>query len=114
MPIYEYKCGDCGRTSSVFVRNVSSTVPEPACGHCGSPNMARAISKFGIGRTAQQVVEQYGDPSADPSSEYRDPRQIGTWVEKKFEQYGMDLPEEAREMIDAARDGEFPKPLDEP
>ncbi len=76
--------------------------------------MARALSKFGIGRTVQAVVDQYGDPSVDPGSEYRDPRQIGLWAERKFQEYGMEMPEEAREMIDAAREGEFPKPLDEP
>jgi hypothetical protein len=34
-------------------------------------------------------------------------------VERKFDEYGVDLPGEAREMIDAAREGEFPKPVDE-
>ncbi len=32
-------------------------------------------------------------------------------MEKKFEQYGMDLPDGAREMIDAAREGELPEPV---
>ena len=114
MPIYEYRCKDCGRITNVFVRTVTSTVPEPTCEHCGSASVDRAISKFAVARTQQQVLEDYGDPSLDRGSEYRDPRQIGRWVENKFEQYGMDLPEEARDMIDAARDGEFPKPLDEP
>ena len=45
------------------------------------------------------------------TEEYRDPRQIGRWVEKKFDDYGMDLPEEARTMIDAARVGELPDPV---
>ena len=40
-----------------------------------------------------------------------DPRQIGRWAEKKFDEYGVDMPEEAREMIDAAREGEFPDPV---
>ena len=43
--------------------------------------------------------------------DYRDPRQIGRWVEKRFEEYGMDMPEGAREMIDAAREGEMPGPV---
>lgn len=114
MPIYEYRCTDCGKLTNVFVRTVSSPLSDPVCEHCGSPKTARAVSKFAVGRTQAQVLEQYGDPSRDEGAEYRDPRQIGRWVEDKFDQYGMDLPDEAREMIDAAREGEFPKPLDEP
>ena len=30
------------------------------------------------------------------------------WVENKFDEYCMDPPDEARSMIDAAREGEFP------
>ena len=48
--------------------------------------------------------------SAGGPDDYRDPRQIGSWVEKRFDEYGMELPEGAREMIDAAREGDFPDP----
>lgn len=113
MPIYEYRCQDCSRLTSVFIRAMSADVPAPACGSCGSARTARALSKFGIGKTQQQVLEEYGDPGRDAGAEYRDPRQIGRWVERKFEEYGMEMPSEARQMIDAAREGEFPKPLDD-
>jgi hypothetical protein len=58
------------------------------------------------------VLEQYG---AEPKriEDYKDPRQIGRWVERKFDEYGMDVPSEAKEMIEAAREGELPKPVDE-
>ncbi len=114
MPIYEYRCADCGRVTNVFVRTVSTAFADPVCEHCGSTKTARAVSKFAVAKNQQQVLEDYGDPAFDEHAEYRDPRQIGRWVERKFDDYGMELPSEAREMIDAARDGEFPKPLDEP
>jgi hypothetical protein len=58
------------------------------------------------------VLDQYG---AEPKrvEDYKDPRQIGRWVERKFDEYGMEMPSEAKEMIEAAREGEFPKPVDE-
>jgi putative FmdB family regulatory protein len=111
VPIYEYRCRDCGRLSSIFVRSVNGSV-DPACQHCGSKAVQRAVSRFSVGRTEQQVLEQYGvpEPGAGPEA-YRDPRQIGRWVEKRFEEMGMELPGEARKMIDAAREGEFPEPV---
>jgi putative FmdB family regulatory protein len=111
MPIYEFICQDCSKLTSVFVRSVSSDV-NTTCEKCGSTNLKRAMSRVAIGRTEQQIMEQYGtpDPGAGPDA-YRDPRQIGRWVEKRFDEMGMELPSEARKMIDAAREGEFPAPV---
>jgi putative FmdB family regulatory protein len=105
MPIYEYKCTACGRLTSVFVRSTAAEKP-PACAHCGS-RTARALSRFALGKSASQVREQFGRAPRS-AEEYSDPRQIGRWVEQKFGEYGMDVPEPAREMIDAAREGELP------
>jgi putative FmdB family regulatory protein len=111
MPIYEFICQDCAKLTSVFVRTVNSDV-KAKCEKCGSSNLKRAMSRVAIGRTEQQIMEQYGtpEPGAGPDA-YKDPRQIGRWVEKRFDEMGMELPSEARTMIDAAREGEFPAPV---
>ena len=108
MPIYEYRCDDCDRETSVFLRSVRSE-SNPSCEHCGSAALTRLISRVARLRTDQDVLEQH----SKPEDGYRDPRQIGRWVEDRFEQYGMDIPEGARDVIDAARDGELPAPLDD-
>ena len=111
MPIYEFRCDDCGRLTSVFVKSMGAKV-DAACGQCGSGKLSRALSRFAYHRSDQTILQEYG---AEPKriEDYKDPRQIGRWVERKFSDYGMELPEQAREMIDAAREGEFPKPVDE-
>jgi len=108
MPIYEYKCRSCSRLTSVFVRSSADETPPP-CQHCGGKT-ARALSRFAYHKSEQRVLEEYGD-SPRGVEDYKDPRQIGRWVEKKFDEYGMEVPEQAREMIDAAREGEFPDPV---
>ncbi len=109
MPIYEFKCQDCGRLTSVFVKSMSAQ-PKAACSHCGGRRLSRTLSRFAYHKSEQTILEEYGD---EPKrlEDYRDPRQIGRWTEKKFQEYGMDLPDQAREMIDAAREGELPEPL---
>ncbi|MPZ24145.1 MAG: hypothetical protein GEU28_11525 [Dehalococcoidia bacterium] len=110
MPIYEYRCADCGRLTSVFTRSREGATAV-ACERCGSTNTARTLSRFAYHRSYNDIPGDYGDPAGGDAGDYSDPRQIGRWVENKFDQYGMDLPDEARTMIDAAREGEFPDPV---
>jgi putative FmdB family regulatory protein len=111
MPIYEYTCRDCGRLTSAFTKSMTADV-NVACSHCGGKKMQRALSRFAYHKSGQRVLEEYG---SEPKrlEDYKDPRQIGRWAERKFEEYGMELPSQAREMIDAAREGELPSPVDE-
>ena len=111
MPIYEYRCGACGKITEAFHRSLERAVV-PACESCGGSEMERAVSRFATPKTEAQVLEQYGSPGpgAGPDA-YRDPRQIGRWAEERFEQMGVDMPAEAKQMIDAARDGELPAPV---
>jgi hypothetical protein len=47
-----------------------------------------------------------------PSEDYyKDPRNIGRWVEKRFQQMGQELPSQVKEEIQAAREGVMPEPL---
>lgn len=105
MPIYEYKCGACGRVTNVFVRSARAEV-NAACEHCGGTDLTRMMSRVGRVKSAGDVIEEYGTPRTGEA--YRDPRQIGSWVEQRFQEYGMDVPAETREMIDRARDGDLP------
>ena len=41
MPIYDYRCRECGKVSEIFQRGLSEAVTCPAC---GSENMERLIS----------------------------------------------------------------------
>lgn len=111
MPIYEFRCDDCRRITNHFSRK-----PDPeataACEHCGSDSTQRLVSSFARTYSRADILERYGDPGVDgDKADLRDPRQIGSWVEKKFDEYGVDMPESAREMIDAAREGDMPDPV---
>ncbi|MHC4666448.1 MAG: FmdB family zinc ribbon protein [Planctomycetota bacterium] len=47
MPIYEYKCADCGRISE-FLES-SSGKSSRTCGHCGSVKLTKQFSVFSAG-----------------------------------------------------------------
>ncbi len=42
MPIYEYKCRECGKSFEVYVRGGEA----PKCPGCGSISLKKLISKF--------------------------------------------------------------------
>lgn len=109
MPVYEFKCADCCHLTSVFTRSVSAPV-EARCKACGSEKLERTLSRFAYHKSDADILRDYG---AEPKrlEDYKDPRQIGRWTERKFQQMGVDMPDEARKMIDAAREGEFPEPV---
>ena len=109
MPIYELKCRECGKLNSVFTRTVSSPF-DAACESCGSKQLEKTFSKFAYHKSEADIVRDYG---SEPKrlEDYKDPRQIGRWAERKFDEYGVEMPEEARNMIDAAREGDFPDPV---
>jgi len=108
MPVYEYRCQDCGKVSSFFIRSIGAPL-EPVCAHCHSQNLRRRMSSFATGKTTQSVHDSHTSPS-DPGY-YSDPRNIGRHVESSFKRYGMEMPAQVRETIEAAREGNLPKEI---
>ena len=44
MPIYEYRCDECGKRSTSLLPSYSS--PDPPCPHCGKQALKRLVSTF--------------------------------------------------------------------
>jgi putative FmdB family regulatory protein len=44
MPIYEYRCEECGKRSTSLLPSYST--PDPPCPHCGKPALRRLVSTF--------------------------------------------------------------------
>ena len=112
MPIYEYLCNACGERTSFFIRSISASFA-PRCPRCGSEYLRRSISSFAFHKSLKTIHEESGDPDKAHKNPdyYKDPRNIGRWVEKRFSEMGIEMPQKIRDMIDAAREGELPKPV---
>lgn len=61
MPIYEYKCRDCGTVTELLV-GVTSEQPAIACDDCGSEALDRLLSQvsFSIGAGVGEMMESAG------------------------------------------------------
>jgi len=65
MPIYEYRCGECGEEFEKFLRSMSA-VQEICCPRCGSRRVKKAISLFGKGGSTAGAA--LSDSSCAPTS----------------------------------------------
>lgn len=54
MPIYEYKCLDCGEVSEIFLR--SPDCESVRCPNCGSKNLERLLSASYAIRMSSSVL----------------------------------------------------------
>ena len=112
MPIYEFFCQSCRQKTSILVRDISSASFDPKCSFCGGTNLSRVISSFAYHKSLKTIWEESGEPGLHSGPDYyKDPRNIGRWVEKKFEDMGQEVPAQIQEKIQAAREGELPEQL---
>ena len=111
MPIYEFVCQNCHKRLSFLVRDISAPFT-PKCSSCGNTNLSRVISGFAYHKSLKTVWKESDDPTMHPSEDYyKDPRNIGRWVEKKFEDMGQELPPQIQEKIQSTREGVLPESL---
>jgi putative FmdB family regulatory protein len=104
MPIYEYRCADCGKRPSIFFRSMAAVEATPACPQCGGRHLTRLIS-----RTAQVLSE---DSRLDRLSESdlsdvdeNDPQSMARWAKKMGQQMGGDeLGEDFDQVVDEMGD----------
>jgi putative FmdB family regulatory protein len=50
MPIFEYKCGQCGHVMEVLQK--SRTAEKPTCENCGGSDLKKLLSGFAVGKTS--------------------------------------------------------------
>lgn len=63
MPLFDYKCNDCGFEKEHFIAAGSDRVPK--CAKCGSDDYAKQLPKFSVNveyRTMEEINEKKIDP----------------------------------------------------
>lgn len=102
MPIYEYRCHECGKRFELLFLNVRTTFPVQ-CTHCQSPNVERLISRVRVVKSEESRLESLADPSKLSGLDEKDPRSIAKWVKKMGKEMGEDIGEdEVDQMVEEA------------
>jgi putative FmdB family regulatory protein len=87
MPIYEYQCEKCRRTTSVLTTRVSEKV-DAVCTHCGSVKMRRLMSRFAMPRSEESRMESLGDPSRMGDIDEKDPKSVARMMKRMGTEMG--------------------------
>jgi len=108
MPIYEYRCLDCGRNSEFLLLNREAPFT-PVCRGCGGLALERILSRVRVRLSEETRMERLADPNLwggladlnedDPGSMVRAMRQMAPHLKEAM---GEDDPGEIDQMIEEA------------
>lgn len=101
MPIYEYRCADCRRKTTVVTLSVAAAV-EPVCRHCGGRKMTKLVSRVLVKKSEESRLERLADPSALTGLDENDPKSVSRWMKRMGREMGEEAGEDFDEEVDKA------------
>jgi putative FmdB family regulatory protein len=101
MPIYEYRCSDCGKKTQVLTLSIKSLV-EPKCRHCGGANLKKLVSRVAVRRSEESRLESLASPSSLSGLDENDPKSVARWMKKMGNEMGEDVGENFDQEVDQA------------
>jgi putative FmdB family regulatory protein len=99
MPIYEYRCRDCGKRSSVLVLSLNPSAL-PTCKHCQSTRLDRIMSRFAAPKSEEARLESLADPSKFGDVDENDPQSMARFMKKMGKEMGEDLGDEFDQALE--------------
>lgn len=114
MPIYEYRCNDCGRRVTLFWRSFSEIEETPPrCSFCGREHLTRLVSRVAVVRSEESRLDDLADPSSLSGLDENDPKSMARWMRKMSQEMGEDLGPEFGEVVDRLESGQSPEDIEE-
>ena len=104
MPIYEYACQECHRTSSVLVLNPRNP-SLVSCRHCGGSRLERLLSRFAAPKSEEARLESLADPANLGEIDENDPRSVARLMKKMGQEMGEDV-DDIEAIMDQSNDSE--------
>jgi putative FmdB family regulatory protein len=115
MPIYEYRCKDCGKISEfLLIRTEDASTIE--CKRCKSKKLSRILSKVRVIRSEESRLESMADPSKWGGLDERDPRSVAKMMKRMGKELGEEMGDMDMDEMEQAMEEEMtgPKPEGEP
>jgi putative FmdB family regulatory protein len=105
MPIYEFRCRDCRRKVTVLTLRVSERI-DAVCEHCGGRTLDRLMSRFSLGRSDDQRLDDLTDDASLGDVDESDPKSMARWMRKMGDELGPDAGDDFDELVDGIEQGD--------
>lgn len=113
MPIYEYRCQDCHKRVTIFLRSFSEVQEAtPRCPRCQGTNLRRLVSRVFALRSEESLLDDLADPSSLGDLDENDPKSIARWMRRMSSEMGEDLGDEFHEVVDRLEAGQSPEEIE--
>ena len=114
MPIYEYRCENCGKISEFLLIRTDDQVALQ-CKQCKSKKMSRVLSRVRVIRSEESRMESLADPSKWGDLDEKDPKSVAKLMKRMGKELGEDTDMNMDEMEQAIEEEMIPpKPEEEP
>lgn len=113
MPVYVFRCLDCGRTTQLNYSFSEYEEATPTCTHCGSENLRRRIGRVAVAKSEDARLDSMMDESALAGLDEEDPQALGRFMRKMSREMGEDLGDEFGEVVDRLEKGQTPEEIEE-
>ena len=109
MPIYEYRCKDCGKISE-FLLIRTDDAAKIECKRCKSTKLSRVLSRVRVIRSEESRMESLADPSKWGGLDENDPKSMAKFMKKMGKELGEDMDMNMDEMEQAIEEEMSSKP----
>jgi len=104
MPLYEYRCLDCKKRSTVLVLSLANQAPA-ACAHCTSARVERILSRFASPKSEEARLETSADPSNLAGLDENDPQSMARFMTSMGKEMGEDPGDDLSEVMESVETG---------
>ena len=104
MPLYEYRCLNCKKRSTILVLSLANQVPA-TCSHCTSARVERILSRFASPKSEEARLEATLDPSNLAELDENDPQGMARFMTKMGGEMGEDFGDDLSEAMETDEAG---------
>ena len=101
MPLFEYRCSDCGGLSTLLVYSWSSGVA-PLCSRCGGQKLTKLISRFTQHKSWGESLNWTSMSDVDEDDPHSLDQHMGRIKDEMGGQVTSDFDDMRRELTDGA------------